>query len=122
MSPPQQENINNLYNNISKNYFTPLNINTDQFGEIWEKSPEEYSFDMNISISSPQQFHQIIKTKGNFAAVDIINNEAISAANYKNQIALVHATIETNQVNLLVKCQNQSFNNEVGNFVMGLFK
>ena len=122
LSPPQQTNVNNLNNNINNNNFSPLNINTDQFGEIWEQSPEEDSFDMNISISSPQQFHQIIKTKGNFAAVDIINNEAISAANYKNQIALVHATIENNQVNLLVKCQNKSYNNEVGNFVMGLFK
>ena len=115
LSPPQQTNSNN-------NYFTPLNINTDQFGEMWENSPDEDSFNININIQSPQQFHQIIKSKGNFAAVDIINNEAISAANYKNQFALVHATIEPNQINLLVKCQNKSYNNEIGYFVMGLFK
>ena len=115
LSPPQQANSTN-------NYFTPLNINTDQFGEMWENSPEEDSFEININIQSPQKFHEIIKSKGNFAAVDIINNEAISAANYKNQFALVHATIEMNQVNLLVKCQNKSYNNEVGYFVMALFK
>ena len=115
LSPPQQANSTN-------NYFTPLNINTDQFGEMWENSPEEDSFVININIQSPQKFHEIIKSKGNFAAVDIINNEAISAANYKNQFALVHATIEMNQVNLLVKCQNKSYNNEVGYFVMALFK
>ena len=115
LSPPQQANSTN-------NYFTPLNINTDQFGKMWENSPEEDSFVININIHSPQKFHEIIKSKGNFAAVDIINNEAISAANYKNQFALVHATIEMNQVNLLVKCQNKSYNNEVGYFIMALFK
>ena len=115
LSPPQQTNSNN-------NYFTPLNINTEQFGEMWENSPDEDSFNLNINIQSPQNFHNIIKSKGNFAAVDIINNEAISAANYKNQFALVHATIESNQLSLLVKCQNKSYNNEVGYFVMGLFK
>ena len=116
LSPPQQTNSNN------NNYFMPLNINTEQFGEMWENSPDEDSFSININIQSPQNFHNIIKSKGNFAAVDIINNEAISAANYKNQFALVHATIEPNQVSLLVKCQNKSYNNEVGYFVMGLFK
>ena len=89
---------------------------------MWENYPDEDEFNLNINIQSPQQFHQIIKTKGNFAPVDIINNEAISAANYKNQIALVHASIEMNQINLLVKCQNKSYNNEVGYYVMGLFK
>ena len=77
---------------------------------------------MNINISTPQQFHEIIKNKGNYAAVDIINNEAISAANYKNQVSLVHATIEFNHVTLLVKCQNKGLNQEVGTYIMGLFK
>ena len=116
LSPPQQTNSNN------NNYFTPLKINTEQFGEMWENSPEEDSFILNSNIQSPQKFHEIIKSKGNFAAVDIINNEAISAANYKNQFSLVHATIEVNNICLLVKCQNKSYNNEVGYFVMGLFK
>ena len=116
LSPPQQVNSNN------NNYFTPLNINTEQFGEMWESFPEEDSFDVNINIQSPQKFIEIIKNKGNFQAVDIINNEAISAANYKNQIVLLHASIEINQINLLVKCQNKSYNNEVGYFVMGLFR
>ena len=119
LSAPQQINSNN---NINTNNFTPLNITTEQFGEMWENYPDEDEFNLNINIQSPQQFHQIIKTKGNFAAIDIINNEAISAANYKNQITLVHASIEMNQVNLLVKCQNKSYNNEVGCYVMGLFK
>ncbi len=77
---------------------------------------------MNINISTPQQFHEIIKNKGNFAAVDIINNEAISAANYKNQVSLVHATIDFNHVTLLVKCQNKGLNQEVATYIMGLFK
>ena len=77
---------------------------------------------MNINISTPQQFHEIIKNKGNYAAVDIINNEAISAANYKNQVSLVHATIELNHVTLLVKCQNNGLNQEVASYIMGLFK
>ena len=119
LSPPLQANYGN---NSNFSNFTPLNINTDKFGEMWENSPDEDTFELNANIQSPQQFHEIIKSKGNFAAVDIINNEAISAANYKNEYVLVHATIEMNQVTLLVKCQNKSYNNEVGNFVMGLFK
>jgi hypothetical protein len=119
LSPPLQANYGN---NSNFNNFTPLNINTDKFGEMWENSPDEDTFELNANIQSPQQFHEIIKSKGNFAAVDIINNEAISAANYKNEYVLVHATIEMNQITLLVKCQNKSYNNEVGNFVMGLFK
>ena len=120
------QNNNNLFDNLNSannklSEYTPYNINTDTFGEIWENSPDEDSYEMNINISTPQQFHQIIK-KGNFAAVDIINNEAISAANYKNQICLVHATVEINHVNLLVKCQNKSLNQEVANYVMGLFR
>ena len=118
-SAPQQINTNNNTNN---NNYSPFNITTEQFGEMWENYPDEDEFNLNINIQSPQQFHQIIKTKGNFAPVDIINNEAISAANYKNQIALVHASIEMNQINLLVKCQNKSYNNEVGYYIMGLFK
>ena len=77
---------------------------------------------MNSNVYSPQQFHKIIKSKGNFAVVDIINKEAISAANYKNQIILVHATIEANQIGLLVNCQNKSYNKEVASFFIGLFK
>jgi len=119
LSPPLQANYGN---NSNFNNFTPLNINTDKFGEMWENSPDEDTFELNANIQSPQQFHEIIKSKGNFAAVDIINNEAISAANYKNEYVLVHATIEMNHVTLLVKCQNKSYNNEVGNFVMGLFR
>ena len=119
LSPPLQGNYGN---NSNFSNFTPLNINTDKFGEMWENSPDEDTFELNANIQTPQQFHEIIKSKGNFAAVDIINNEAISAANYKNEYVLVHATIEMNQVILLVKCQNKSYNNEVGNFVMGLFK
>ena len=118
-SAPQQINTNNNTNN---NNYSTFNITTEQFGEMWENYPDEDEFNLKINIQSPQQFHQIIKSKGNFAPVDVINNEAISAANYKNQIALVHASIEMNQINLLVKCQNKSYNNEVGYYVMGLFK
>ena len=115
-------NTNNININANNNTFTPYNISTDEFGELWGNYPEEDSYEMNINISTPQQFHDIIKNKGNYAAVDIINNEAISAANYKNQISLVHATIEFNHVTLLVKCQNKELNQEVASYIMGLFK
>ena len=114
-------NNNNMTNN-SNNLFTPYNINTDKFGELWESFPDEESYSMNSNIQTPQRYHEIIKSKGNFAPVDIINNEAISAAYYKNQIALVHASIENNEINFLVKCQNQWLNNEVANLVMNLYK
>ena len=120
-------NNNNIFGNINtqntnNNQFTPYNISTDEFGELWGSYPEEDSYEMNINISNPQQFHDIIKNKGNYAAVDIINNEAISAANYKNQVSLVHATIELNTVTLLVKCQNKELNQEVAKYIMDLFK
>ena len=114
-------NLNNQ-NSSNNNLFSPYNINTEEFGEQWGNYPDEDTFEMNINISTPQQFHEIIRNKGNFAAVDIINNEAISAANYKNQISLVHATIDFNHVTLLVKCQNKGLNQEVATYIMGLFK
>ena len=119
-------NINNInnnnMNNISINLFTPYNINTDKFGELWESFPEEESYSMNSNIQTPQKYHEIIKSRGNFAPIDIINNEAISAAYYKNQITLVHASIENNEINFLVKCQNQWLNNEVADLVMKLYE
>ena len=121
-----QNNINNQNNNnMLNNYNTPFKpyyINTDKFGELWETFPDEESYSINYYIQSPQKYHEIIKSKGNFAAVDIINNEAISSAYYKNKVVLLHADIENNQINFLVKCQNQSLNNEIANIVMNIFK
>ena len=122
--PNNSNNIdffNNMINNTN-NLFTPYNINTDKFGELWESFPEEESYSINSNIQTPQRYHEIIKSRANFAPVDIINNEAISAAYYKNQITLVHASIEINEINFLVKCQNQSLNNEVANYIMNLYK
>ena len=113
----QSSNMNN-----NNNSYTPYNIDTDKFGELWGEFPDESTYELNANISSPQQYHEIIKNKGNYAAIDIINNEAISAANYKNQISLVHCTIDPGHMMLLVKNQNQSLNEEVANYVMGLFK
>ena len=116
-------NTSNIFNNNNlKSQYTPYQINTDQFGEMWEKFADEDSYDLNINVVSPQAFHEIIKSKGNFAAVEIINNEAISSATYKGQPALVYATIEPNHLGLLVKCQNKNLNAEVGKFVMSLFQ
>jgi hypothetical protein len=112
---------NNSNNNISYNPFIPYNINTEKFGQLWESFPEEEEFIINSTINTPQKYHEIIKSKGNFAAIDIINNEAISAAYYKNQIVLVHADIENNQINFLVKCQNNILNKEVFDLIMKLF-
>ena len=118
----QNNNIlNNLINTTSNNPFTPYNINTEKFGELWESFPDEVDLSINSNINSPQKYHEIIKSKGNFSPIDIINNEAISAAYYKNQIVLVHADIENNQINFLVKCQNNLFNKEVSDIIMKLF-
>ena len=108
--------------NINNNIYTPYNIDTDQFGQLWEKFPDESSYEINTNISTPQQFHEIIKNKGNYAAIDIINNEAISAANYKNQISLIYATVDPGHLVLLIKNQNQALNEEVAKYVIALFK
>ena len=117
--------INNTNNNITNNYnnniFTPYNINTDKFGELWETFPDEDEFTLYSNINTPQKFHDIIRSRGNFSPVDIINNEAISAAFYKNQITLVHATIEKNQINFLIKCQNNLLNKEVIDIIRKLY-
>ena len=115
-------NFNAPNTNMNNNIYTPYNIDTDQFGQLWEKYPDESSYEINTNISTPQQFHEIIKSKGNFAAIDIINNEAISAANYKNQISLIYATVDPGHLVLLVKNQNQGLNEEVAKYVMDLFK
>ena len=115
-------NFNAQNTNMNNNIYTPYNIDTDQFGQLWEKYPDESSYEINTNISTPQQFHEIIKSKGNFAAIDIINNEAISAANYKNQISLIYATVDPGHLVLLVKNQNQGLNEEVAKYVMDLFK
>ena len=116
-------NIFSMSNNTnSYNIFSPYYINTDKFGELWESFPDEDSYNTKSNINSPQKFHEIIKNRGNFAPVDIINNEAISAANYKNQISLIYATVDPGHLVLLVKNQNQGLNEEVAKYVMDLFK
>ena len=122
----QNNNIlNNINNNINQNNnsnnYSPYNIDTDKFGELWGEFPDEDVYEINANISTPQQYHEIIK-RGNYAAVDIINNEAISAANYRNQISLVHGTIDQGKITLLIKNQNKDLNQEVANYIIGLFK
>ena len=108
--------------NTNNNNYTPYNIDTDKFGELWESFPDEDVYEMSTNISSPQQYHEIIKTRGNYSPIDIINNEAISAGNYKKQISLVHATVDPGHITFLIKNQNKGLNQEVANYVMGLFK
>ena len=103
-----------------KNVVQPLQKMDVLHGNVIATMVDNY--EINTNISSPQQYHEIIKTRGNYSPIDIINNEAISAANYKNQISLVYATVDPGHITLLVKNQNKGLNQEVGNYVMGLFK
>ena len=116
-------NINTIFAPETPNsLYTPNPINTDIFGEKWENGPDEDSYDMPVGLPTPEKFQEIITSKGNFHAVDIQNNEAISSAHYKNQIVLLYATIEQGHTSLLVKCENKSLNTEVANYVISLFK
>ena len=116
------KNQNENRANINNNNYTPHNIDTNTFGELWGNFPDEDVYEINANISTPQQYHEIIKNKGNFAAIDIVNNEAISAAKYKNQISLVHGAIDPGHITLLVKNQNQELNKEVADYVIRLFQ
>ena len=116
------KNQNENRSNINNNNYTPHNIDTNTFGELWGNFPDEDVYEINANISTPQQYHEIIKNKGNFAAIDIVNNEAISAAKYKNQISLVHGAIDPGHITLLVKNQNQELNKEVADYVIRLFQ
>ena len=124
-NPPPISNNIDLFDNITntnKDEYTPCNIDSSQFENLWEKYPDYDSYEINTNISTPQEYHSIIKNKGKFSPIDIINNEAISAANYKNQITLVHAIIEPNQITLNVKCENNNLNKEVATYLMEILK
>jgi len=95
---------------LKKIDFTPVSMDTDSFGEYWTNCPhDERSFDLvSKNVNSPQRFFDVLKASGNFFPVEIIEDQAIACAKFKEKLVLVHATISGFNVNVLVKCFDNS--------------
>lgn len=104
---------------LKKADFTPVSMDTDTFGEYWTNCPhDEKSFDfVSKNINSPQRFFDVIKSYGNFFPVEIIEDQAIACAKLKEKLVLVHATISGFNVNVLVKCFDNSQTDLVAKFL-----
>ena len=113
--------INTVNNTQPVSAYTPNQIDADVFEKKWEAFPDEDSYTINVGVGTPEKFKEIITSKGNFHCVSILSNEVISSALYKNQTVLLFANIEEGSTPILVKCENQSLNNEVANYVISLF-
>ena len=103
---------------------SPFKTDTDNFGELWTSCPfDERPFDIPTrTITTPEKYFEQI-SKLNFFPVQIINNEAIASAKYKNKICLIHAIINTNGlVNLQVKCYEEQYNNEIADYLKTVLK
>lgn len=136
LSNTSNNNLNtskNLFDNLetiktntkkpNKQDFVPLNVDTDKFGEYWTECPneeKEYNWTVN-GLIKPEQFFTSISSKGNIFPVQIINNEAIACAKYKGNISLLHATINgNNTLNIMIKCYNASYIDEIAEFVKSI--
>jgi hypothetical protein len=117
-------NISNNQNNSTNisNEISPMNIDTDSFGEFWTNSPiDEISCDyVSKNINTPEKFFNQMKTKANFFPVDIINNEAICAAKFRGKIVLIHATISGFNINVLIKCYDSSHFDSIKNLLKNI--
>lgn len=104
---------------IKKTDFTPVQMDTDTFGEYWTNCPnDEKSFDfVSKFVSTPQKFFDLIKSSGNFFPVEIIEDQAIACAKLKDKLVLVHATIAGFNVNVLVKCFDNTQTDLIGKFL-----
>merc|ERR1711957_973495 len=118
MSTPTNPNSNNT----SAPEISPMNIDTDSFGELWTDCPiDEISCDfISKNINTPEKFFEIMRTKGNFFPVQIINDEAICSAKLKGKIVLIHGTIDGFNINVLVKCYDSSQYDVIRNFLKNI--
>jgi AP-4 complex subunit epsilon-1 len=130
VSTPKPVEVNNT-SNILTNFLekpkpsqpsleiTPFKTDTDNFGELWTSCPfdEKLYNVVTRTITSPEKYFKQISTL-NFFPVQIINNEAIASAKYKNKICLIHAAINTNgQIDLQVKSYEEKYNDEIADYL-----
>jgi hypothetical protein len=118
-------NKNTTKQQVTKEDFSPLKIDTDTFGEYWTDCPnDEQSYNIKTnSLKTPQSFFQVLSSRANFFPVQIINNEAIAAAQYKNGIILAHTTVNgDNSLDMLVKTFNKQHHDEVATFLCSILK
>jgi hypothetical protein len=103
---------------------SPYKTDTDSFGELWTSCPfDEKPFDIPTkTITSPEKYFDQI-SKLNFFPVQIINNEAIASAKFKNKICLLHAIINTNGlINLQVKSYEDQYTNDIADYLKTVLK
>jgi AP-4 complex subunit epsilon-1 len=121
----------NLFSFTNKQPIIPSSVNivpyetdTDNFGELWTSCPfDEKPYDINTnSVTTPEKYFEII-SKLNFFPVQIINNEAIASAKFKNKICLLHAIISTNgYISLQVKSYEEKYNDEIADHLKKYLK
>eukprot|EP00828_Plagiopyla_frontata_P031131 TRINITY_DN4096_c0_g1_i4.p1 TRINITY_DN4096_c0_g1~~TRINITY_DN4096_c0_g1_i4.p1 ORF type:complete len:353 (+),score=58.59 TRINITY_DN4096_c0_g1_i4:183-1241(+) len=94
-------------------------INLDQFQEEWENLPEEMVRTLNIGVSNQREFRNIIE-KINFAVIEIIGEEVVSAAiNANGNKVLMFAGVEGNgNVEIRIKTRTKEEQNELYNEVL----
>lgn len=100
--------------------FNQLQIDTDTFGEYWTNcNNDEFTLTINNpKIKTPEAYFSII-SKHNIYPVQIINNEAISSAVYKNTKVLLHCTVE-DSLTILVKTFDLSHQNELRSIIQAI--
>jgi AP-4 complex subunit epsilon-1 len=128
---PEINNQSNLFSFTNKQPQTqqkvdivPFKTDTDNFGELWTSCPfDEKAYEVNSkTITTPEKYFELI-SKLNFFPVQIINNEAIASAKFKNKISLVHAIISINgYVSIQVKSYEEKYNDEIADYLKTVLK
>lgn len=116
-APVTQNNVLDLFGSSipiviqqsPQTFFNSLEINTEKFGSFWTDCPydEETIQLRSFSINSVDKYNQIIKSNGVYV-VEVINQEVIASCKFRDQIVLIHCTIEGPNLTALVKCFNPS--------------
>lgn len=110
---------------LQKQDISPMNIDTDTFGEYWTECPnDEKSIEIQAKgVNTPEKYFEIISSKANFFPVQIINNEAIASAKLVDNIVLLHTTINgNNTLSILVKSSDSSLHDRVAEFITSIFR
>jgi hypothetical protein len=116
-------NTNTNNNNFNQILFKPFIIDTESFGQMWMDCPnDEFSISvMNSKINSPEKYFDVIREK-NMHPIEIINDEAISACYFNNEVLLIHSTITSSELSILYKSGSIDIMRAVKPHLEGIFK
>lgn len=103
--------------------FKPFIIDTESFGQMWMDCPnDEFSIAIQGSkINSPEKYFEVIRDK-NMHPIEIINDEAIGACYFNNEVLLVHSTITSSELSILYKSASLDIMKAVKPHLEAIFK